>query len=257
MLAAQEVPAPTYRYEVVSIRPAPPGEQNSGFSPGAQGGLKARNDTVLQLLTFAYDAHDYQFVGVPGWAKTDRFEINLTPDRSEIVIDRSATRQQVDGWLSRNRQRMQAVLLDRFGLVLHKEDRDMPVYALSVAKNGPQLKPAADAARGMSFNINNGQSIRATSATMAMMANSLSMILGRTVRDETGLDGAYDFTMEFARDTSIQLGPAGRPEEAAAAGDTRPSIFTALTEQLGLKLESKRGPVPVFVIDKVERPTEN
>jgi uncharacterized protein (TIGR03435 family) len=257
ILHAQQLPPPAYKYEVVSIRPAAPGEMNSGFSPGAQGGLKARNDTAMQLLTFAYDARDYQFVGAPGWARSERFEINLTPDQSEIVLGPDVPRAQIEGWLSRNRQRMQAVLRDRFGLVLRAETRELPIYALTVAKNGHKLAASADGSRGTSFNINGGRQIIARSSSMKMLADSLSMLLGRFVRDETGLDSSYDFKLEFAPDSSLS-GAVPRAEEPASASDTgRPSIFTALTEQLGLRLEAKKGPVPVFVIEKIERPTEN
>src|SRR4051812_17541215 len=89
VLAQTLPPVPTYTYEVVSIHRADPAEQNSGFGPGAQGGLRARNNTALQMLTFAYDSRDYQFLGAPGWAQSEHFDVNLTPDRSEIVIDSS------------------------------------------------------------------------------------------------------------------------------------------------------------------------
>src|SRR5215471_17561462 len=86
MLRAQEPPTqPAYKYEVVSIHRAAPAEMNSGFGPGPQGGLKARNVTPVQALTFAYNVRDYQILGAPGWAQSDRFEISFTPDRSEIV----------------------------------------------------------------------------------------------------------------------------------------------------------------------------
>lgn len=259
ILQAQELPPPAYGYEVVSIHPAAPGERNSGFGPGAQGGLRARNQTVVGLLEFAYDTHDYQLEGAPGWAKTDRFEISLTPDRSEIVPGPGMARAHLEGWLSRNRQRMQAVLRDRFGLVLRPETRELPMYALTVAKNGPKLAAPAEPANGTNFSINNGQEITASSSSMKMLADSLSRLLGRFVVDETGLDSSYDFKVEFAPESVVPLsGPVPRPNAPATAGDTgRPSIFTALTEQLGLRLESKKGPVPVFKIEKIGRPTAN
>jgi len=84
------------------------------------------------------------------------------------------------------------------------------------------------------------------------------MVLGHPVRDETGLDGAYDFKMDFAPDSTMPLTRAPAPDEPPAAADpTHPSIFTAITEQLGLRLESKKGPVPVYVVERVERPSEN
>jgi len=247
---AQELPPPTYKYDVVSIRPANPEERNSGFSPGPQGGLRARNDTAMDLLTFAYDARDYQFLGAPAWAKNDRFEIVLTPDKADVVPDGPMSREQLDGWLVRNRQRMQAVLHDRFGLVLRAETRELPLYVLTIGKGGHKLAAPADPKRGINFNINNGQTINARSSTMRMLCDALARLLGHFVRDETGLDGSFDFKMDFAR-------IAADPAEANSSDPARPSIFTALSEQLGLRLESKKGPVPVLVIDKLERPTEN
>ena len=252
---AQEIPAPKYGYEVVSIRRAAPGQQNSGFSPGPQGGLWARNNTVVRLLAFAYNVEEYQLEGVPSWAQSDRFEITLTPDHPDVVPDNGMDRAQLDGWLTRNRQRMQAVLRDRFGLVLRVETRESLTYGLKVAKGGHKLVNAAG--QRTSLNINRRQEIVAKSVGMKNLADALSMMLGRVVRDETGLDGSYDFKAEFAPDMSIQLPGASAPDAAPPADTGRPSIFTALNEQLGLRLESKRGPVRVFVVEKVEPPTEN
>jgi uncharacterized protein (TIGR03435 family) len=255
-LQGQPAPNPAYTYDVVSIHKADPAERNSGFNPGPQGGLYARNDTAMQLLTFAFEAHDYELVGVPGWAKTDRFEIRLTPDRSEAPLPDNANQAEINGWLIRNRQRLQAVLRDRFGLVVHKERREMPLYALTVSKGGHKLSAPADADRGVSFSINSGQQITARSSTMKQLADSLAMLMGRFVRDETGLDGSFDFKMDFSRDsTGADVVPRS---DAVPSGDSsRPSIFTALTEQLGLRLEAKKGPVPILVIEKLDRPTEN
>jgi bla regulator protein blaR1 len=249
--AAQTPTPPSYGYEVVTIHKAAPGQTNSGFSPGAHGGLRARNDSVMQLLTFAYDAHEYQFVDAPEWTQTERFEIELTPDKPDIAVDRNMSATELDGWLQRNRQRLQAVLRDRFGLALRAETREQNLYALTVAKDGPKLM-AADPQHGVSFNINNGRQITARSASIEMLAGSLAQLLGRYVRDETGLGGRYDFKMEFEPVNPPPSAGAGAADEPA-----RPSIFTALTEQLGLRLESKKGPVPVFVIEKIERPSEN
>jgi uncharacterized protein (TIGR03435 family) len=255
-LHAQPAPPPVYTYEVVSIHKADPGERNSGFSPGPQGGLHARNDTAMQLLTFAFQSHEYQFVSVPGWAKAERFDIQLTPDRSEAPLPDHANPAELDGWLIRNRQRMQAVLRNRFGLAIRSETREMPLFALTVAKGGHKLSAPADPGRGVSLDINGGEQIVARSSTMKMLADSLAILMGRFVRDETGLDGSFDFKLAFARDsTGGDLLPRS---DAASAGDSdRPSIFTALTEQLGLRLESKKGPVPILAVEKLEHPAEN
>ncbi len=247
-----------YTYEVASIHPAAPGQMNSGFSPGAQGGMRARNVTAVQALTFAYSIQDYQLVGAPGWADRERFEISFTPDRSEIIPGRETPRPAMDGWLERQRQRLQAVLRDRFSVALREETRELPIYVLTVAKNGHKLVSPAHPERTQSMNINGGQQIVATTATMKSLAQALSMVLGRPVHDDTGLDGAYDFRMDWARDSTTMPGRPTSPEEAATAAEpVRPSIFTAITEQLGLRLDSRKGPVPVFVIEKIERPSEN
>jgi uncharacterized protein (TIGR03435 family) len=248
MLPAQEHPAqPAYGYEAVSIHLAAPGQMNSGFNPGPQGGMRGRNVTAMQVMTFAYSVQAQQIVGAPGWADSERFEISFTPDRSEIVPDRETARPVMDGWLARQRQRFQAVLRDRFGLVLREETREMPIYVLTVAKNGPKLTAPAHPERTQTMNINNGRQILGTTAPMKSLAEGLFMVLGRLVRDETGLDGAYDFRLDWTPD----------PGPASAADSGGPSIFTALTEQLGLRLESRKGPVPVFMIEKIERPSEN
>jgi uncharacterized protein (TIGR03435 family) len=150
---------------------------------------------------------------------------------------------------------MQAVLRDRFGLVIRMETREAPIYALTIAKGGHKLATAAG--KQMSLNINNRREITATAVGMKNLATALSMMLGRIVRDETGLDGSYDFKAEFAPDMSIQFPRAPGNEAASPADANRPSIFTALDEQLGLRLESKHGPVAMFVVDKVVPPSEN
>ena len=259
IIHAQEEPAqPKYTYEVVSIKRAPPGEMNSGFSPGPQGGMVARNVTVVQALTFAYNVQDYQIVNAPGWTQTERFYITFTPDRSEIALDQNTSNAAREGWGSRQGQRLQAVLRDRFGLAVRQETRDVPIYALTVAKAGHKLSAPAHPDRGQTLNINRGQQIVGTTAKLKSLAQALSMILGHPVRDETGLDGDFDFKVDWAPDsTKLTSNPAGPDEPAMAADAGRASLFTALAEQLGLRLDSKKGPAPVLVIEKVERPSEN
>ena len=257
VLHAQEPPAPTYKYDVVSIRRADPAEMNSGFSDGAQGGMKARNVTVLEMLSFAYSLRDYQFEGVPGWAKSERFEVSFTPDRTEIVLDDKTTPAAHSGWIMRQRERLKAVLHDRFNVALRSENKDLPVYALTVARNGPKLHAPAHPERTQTMNINRGQQLIATTATMKSLADALSHLLGRPVRDETGLDATYDFTIEWDPNSTLPMnGPTARPQEPSS-DPGRSSIFTAITQQLGLRLDSKKASVQVLVIEKLNHPTEN
>ena len=114
------------------------------------------------------------------------------------------------GWLSRSRERLQAVLHDRFGLELRRELRELPIYGLSVAKTGHKLTVPAEPGKSPSLNINGGQRIIAKSSTMKSLADALSMLLGRFVHEETGLEGPYGFKLEFAPDLAVQaLGVRG------------------------------------------------
>jgi uncharacterized protein (TIGR03435 family) len=253
VLRAQTLaPPPAYSYDAVSIKPSAPGETASRFGPGPQGGIRSQNTAVMMLLTFAYDVRDYQFIGVPGWVRSERYDINFTPDRPEGAPGPGMSRQQLEGMFKRNRQRMQAVLRDRFNLVLRAESHELPIYALSIARNGPKLTPAADP-KAMHLSMSRGK-ITATAVDLKMLADSLSGMVGRFVANQTGLDAPYDFTLEWTPDSPAQPKQPGEPVEVNEPG---PSIFTALTEQLGLKLESKKGSVPVFVIEKITKPTEN
>jgi bla regulator protein blaR1 len=245
ILRAQSLPPPPqYTYEVVSIRPSAPGNPNSSLGPGPQGGVRVQNNTVMQLMTFAYDVRDYQFSGAPGWVKSDRFDLTMTPDKPEITPNPGMARAQVEGVFNRHRQRMQAVLRDRLGLVLRAETKALPVYALTVAKGGHKLAPPTE--RG--FGMRTGRDrIAASGASIKQLTDSLSSLLGRPVINETGLEGPFDFNLQWTPDAQLAT-----PGENAGA-----SIFAAIQEQLGLKLESKKGPVSVFVVEKIEKPSEN
>jgi uncharacterized protein (TIGR03435 family) len=160
-----------------------------------------------------------------------------------------------EAWTDRNRQRMQAVLRDRFGLVLRAESHQLPIYALVPAKGGHKLSPPSADIPGPMFGLGRGASgprLTAKNATVKMLTELLSRQLDHLVIDDTGLSGQYDFTLEWAPDAALQAPPN---EPAIATGG--PSIFSALSEQLGLRLESRRGPVPVYVIEKIEKPGDN
>jgi uncharacterized protein (TIGR03435 family) len=206
----------------------------------------------MQLLTWAYLVHDYQIARAPGWVTSDRFDVSFTPDRPEISPHPGIRMSESDAWTDRNRQRMQAVLRDRFSLVLRAETHQLPIYALVLAKGGHKLSPPSAGQPGPSFTVERGPRVTARSATIKMLTDFLSHQLDRLVIDDTGLIGEYDFKLEWTPDSPLQA-PSNEP--AIATGG--PSIFNALSEQLGLRLESRRGPVPVYVIEKIEKPGEN
>lgn len=250
ILRAQTLPPPpAYTYEVVSIKRNVSGDGNSTISPGAHGGMRGTNVAPMQLLQHAYAAHDYQFVNAPGWLKSERFDIHFTPDKADVAPGPGMPREQIEGWFNRSRQRLQAILRDRFGLVLRAETREMPMYALTVDRKGHKMK-VSNSPDQMHMRTNR-QRVSGTASHMKMLADGLGVIVGRYVADETGLDELYDFSVEW---TATQVVP---DENEAATQSGGVSLFTALTEQAGLKLVAKRGKVPVFVVEKVEKPSEN
>lgn len=248
VLGAQTLPPiPVYTYDVVSIHRSAPGQTNSQIGPGPQGGLRAQNTPVLALLTFAYDVREFQFVDAPPWVTSERFDVSFTPDRSEKLPEQGTARTEIDAFFGRQRQRLQAVLRDRFSLGLRAGTRTMAVYALTVVKSGNKLATGDSAVfPSLNASINAEGHVTAKSASVKMLAGLLSSLLDRPVIDETGLDGIYDFKLDWTPD--LDSGPQS---------DAGVSIFTALSEQLGLRLESKKAPAPVYVIEKIEKPSDN
>ena len=247
VLRAQTLPPPpAYGYAVVSIHKAAPDQTRVGFGPGPQGGLRTMNTSVMMMVTFAYSVADYQIVGAPGWVSSERYDVTLTPEKADVAPGENSSLKEVMSSQDRNKQRLQAVLRDRFGLVLRAETHELPVYALVQAKGGAKLAVhPSDNPRASFYRTGPGH-VEGNGASISMLTGMLSRELGHPVNDETGLGGQYDFKIDYTPDSQLSDG--------ANAG---PSIFTALTDQLGLRLESKKGPVQVYVIEKIEHPSEN
>jgi uncharacterized protein (TIGR03435 family) len=236
-------------FEVASIKPSEPSAQGSsvGIAPG--GIFRGRNITVKSLIRQAYDVHDFQISGGPGWIGTLGYDIEAKgngPAVSEEDLMRM-TEAQRNEFRAQMQARVRAMLADRFQLKLHKETKDAPVYALTVAKGGAKIQVSGVAIgpqSGFSTRRNaQGKSVMTSSQqNIGVLALVLSDMVGRPVLDKTGLAGNFDFKMTFAQDLADPEGP---------------SVFTALEEQLGLKLESQRGPVEVMVIDSVEKASGN
>jgi uncharacterized protein (TIGR03435 family) len=195
----------------------------------------------------AYHVYDFQIAKGPSWVESERFDIVAKaagePGHDEI-------------------QRMvQALLADRFKLTIRRETRELLVYALVVAKSGPKLHEAAkDYGLDGRLSIGPGGQpgavkIIGQGVPLAAFASMLPTILGRPTLDMTGLVGKFDFTLEFAPDQMMRPQNAGPDSPLPDLSGT--TIFAALQEQLGLKLEARKGPVEVLVIDRVERPAAN
>lgn len=228
------------RYEVASIRPSNQEAGRSSINTG-NGDLHISNATVKQIMMSAYDVRDFQIAGGPRWIETDRFDINANSDRQPSS---NAQRDQ-------NQERMRNLLEDRFQIRIRRENREQSIFALVVTRTGAKLQPA-DSSKGNSgtnTNTSNGRGkLVATATPLDNLARVLSGITGRHVANRTSLEGAFDFTLEWSSD--LDQSQAGNSE----AG---PSIFTVLQEQLGLRLESTRGPVEVLIIVRAEMPSEN
>src|SRR6185437_5859069 len=193
VLRAQTLPpTPTLTYDAVSIRKSAPGTTNRMFGPGPEGGLRIVNMPATGLIAFAYPVQDYQISGAPGWASSQSFDVSFTPDKTEAPLGDSPNLKSIQGFMDRNAIRLQAVLRDRFGLVLRAETRELPIYNLVQAKGGPKLSPHDPATRGPSMRSNDHEMI-GTGVPLSMLAQNLSITYSRPVHDETHIDGEFDF----------------------------------------------------------------
>lgn len=209
--------------------------------------------TIRWLIQNAYGLREFQLIGGPDWVNNEPFDIQARidpPDAYPAVLDETGRK----AWSTRQMERLQSLLLDRFQLKCHIITKELPVYDLIVAKGGPKLHEttAAENKRGSIGSSSNGHtsSMKATGITMQDAARDLSGELGRTVVDKTGLNGSYDLQLTWTPEAG-----AGDGTQADAASG--PTLFTALQEQLGLKLEAAKGPVQILVIDTIQKPGEN
>lgn len=252
---------PTLTFEVASVKPADPDARGTSiqFMPG--GGLKMTGIPLRGMITFAYDVRDFQVSGGAGWVGTERFDVMAQPEHAaaggveDLAKMTDAERKTVR---DRMAERLRALLADRFQLVVHKETKEQPIYALVVSKSGAKLQEAKEPGPRQGMNTNRGR-MQGFAAPTEMLAQVLSGILGRPVVDKTSLAGKYDFVLEWTPDPGADARAQGFgdgvTEPAPAPGG--PSIFTALQEQLGLRLEAQKGPVENIVIDRAEKPSEN
>lgn len=236
-LAEAKAPA----YDVVSIKPHQLGDGNQSQGP-TRDGYAAKNVMIALLIRDAYNLTKLdQISGLPGWAADARFDLEAKLDEDTAAAFRNLPHDRQ--WQQRQLM-LQAVLADRFKLQVHRVSRTRPVYALVVAKGGPKLKTSQGNEGCWSWS---GPAIHLHAEPMPMLAMCLSKLpeIDRVVVDETGLSGNFDADLQWTR------------EEEQTQSDAAPMIFTAIEEQLGLKLVPARGPVDVIVVDHVERPTEN
>jgi len=230
-------------FDVASIKPSDPAAKIAINRSGYH--LATTGTSLLFLITWAYDVHPERVLGQPKWLDSVRYDIIANAPQREL-IPRQANEPTM-------LQKMtQALLAERFKLVLHKETRELPMYALVVAKDGPKvhLAPPPESTNQNPFNMPGAGNLVGTQVSADMLAKVLANQLGRSVVDETGLKGVFDFKLVWLPDNASP--------EAATMMAGRGSLLTVVQEQLGLKLEGRKGKVEVLVIDHIESvPTEN
>jgi uncharacterized protein (TIGR03435 family) len=268
---AQTAPASLPRFEVATIKPSKGGNGMVGLMLTPDG-TNITGVPLQMLIRQAFGVEDDRVIGAPGWVRSDRFDIQAKVAAEDVEAFRNVPPDDRFAMLL-------PLLEDRFHLKYHHEMRELPLYELVVAKGGPKLtKSAKDVDNGppppglppvamkSAGDPGNGQpkqrrmmmmgngNVESEDVPLNAFAHMLSSILGHTVEDKTGLTGNYDFTLHWTPDDAPPMGAAdnGQPAE-----DAPPPLFTALQEQLGLKLESTKGNVDVIVIDHIEPPTPN
>ena len=253
-------------FEVASIKPAAPGARGIFIRPIA-GGVTITNMPLKELIVLAYRIQPFQISGGPPWLNSVNYDISAKsetpPKRGEIPL------------------MLQALLADRFQLTIRRTTKELPIYALVMARKDGKLGPSLTESKEGSCTepdpskalpppepgnphalpcggmMMQPRSLKGVSLAVAQLAPLLSRMLGRTVVDKTGLTGKFDVSLEWTPDETqaAQLPPG--TSSPPPSDDAGPSIFTAIQEQLGLKLESQKGPVEIFVIERAEKPSEN
>lgn len=232
-------------FEVSTVKPSKPDAPGKLFVVEPGGKFRTLNFSLGEMISTAYGVQAKQVIGAPDWVWSEKFDVEATPD--------------TPGMPSRTQlmNEVQKLMTDRFQLKFHRDKREMSALLLTVAKGGAKLKTSDNPAGlpGLFFggvgvlNVSNAHIVEFT----GLMQQA---VLDRPIVDQTGLTGKYDFTLKWTPDEAqmAQMGMKAAPSEAA---DAPPNLFTAMQEQLGLKLESGKAPVEVLVLDKVEQPSAN
>jgi uncharacterized protein (TIGR03435 family) len=232
-------------FDVASIREdrtSKPGDITTHvYSHSESGEFTAINLSLKELLQFAYGLPDKQILDVPVWAEQVRFDVQA---KADPAVDEQIHKLDSDQAKLVKQQMVRALLEERFSLAAHQETRELPVYALIVAKGGAKVKESQNGGTNIDFGRTH---ISDRGCTMTVFADQLARVVGRVVVDKAGMAGRFDFALQWTPEDST----------AAQSDASAPSIFTAVEEQLGLKLESAKAPVPVVVVDHVEMPSAN
>jgi uncharacterized protein (TIGR03435 family) len=233
-------------FEAAAIKINNSGKPGNGIS-SYPARIKIINSTLKFCVQVAWNVKDFQVSGAGGWMDSDRYDI-------DAVAANSFSKEE-------SRTMLRALLTERFGVVVHSETQEKQGYALVVGRNGPKLPPPIEDPNVMFSRTPSGdRTLQATNVSMQRFADALSLPLAAIVVDRTGIEGQFNVSFQWTSDPAgdARTTKSGEPASPAPA-DAAPglSIFTALQEKLGLRLESRKVPVEVIVIEQAHRPSEN
>jgi uncharacterized protein (TIGR03435 family) len=233
-------------FEVTTIKPSKPDAQGRGIRVQGRE-ISTFNTPLSWLITFSYGVHGRQILGGPGWIDADKFDILAKPDGEGQPNDKQ--------W----KIMIQKMLADRFKLSFHHEKKELSVYAIVLGKNGPKLTKSEGDPNGLpGIGFGRLGVMGARNANMSDLAQIFqSAVLDRPVVDQTGLSGRFDFQLKWTPDENQFTGLGVKPPPGADNPDASPDLFTAIQEQLGLRLIATKANVDVLVIDRAEKPSEN
>jgi uncharacterized protein (TIGR03435 family) len=235
-------------FEVATIKPSK-ADQPGKFFRFRGHRFTTTNTSLDDLISYSYRLHDNQIIAAPGWAGTEKYDIDAEPDGEGAPNDQQ--------W----KDMMQKLIAERFALTFHRDKKELPVYVLSVARNGPKLSKSRSDPNGnfhWSFRGRIGGDLTLYNASMADFANLMQRnVLDRPVVDQTGLTGRYDINLDWTPDDSQFTGMGAKASPPTDSANAAPNLYTAIQEQIGLKLDATKALAEVLVIDHVEKPSEN
>jgi uncharacterized protein (TIGR03435 family) len=248
---AQTEPKPVFEAASVKMSRATGGSGHSDENDDP--GLLRGSMTLKSYIMAAYNVKPYQVIGGPNWIDSSTYDIVAKLEASGLTMlpANLRPRQRATAEEEQLHVALQGLLADRFQLKFHREPKEIPAYALTVAKSGFKLKEASETTGCGTNSKGNGTSVNftGTCVDMTRFASYLARPIGRPVSDETNLQGLYSFKLEWTPDDLKTAASSDQP--------LLPSLFTVLQEKLGLKLEQRKAPVDIIVVDSAERPSEN
>lgn len=257
---AQSIPPndlPAASFDVASIKPDHMDGHSTRISFNSNS-LVVSGATLKRLIAFAYNMNNFQIFGGPGWVETETYEVQakiLDEGVVEALKKLPATQRG-----EQRRSMVQSLLVERFKLNVSHSSKEYPIYALVLMKNGPKFSQPATSDDTQPDLSNHNGDLKVKAMPMSRFAEWLSGVVGRKVVDKTGLTGKYDFAMKYddrRQDLTAPGTADGSLAQTAPLDSSGPSIFNALENQLGLKLESQKGPVEILIIDSAEKPSPN